>query len=103
MKSLEVKIRSKQGKRERLYEDFTDGILSAEDYQIMKQKFDEEYQIMTTRYNALQVMQHKLKKSLSNENNWLLHMQMFQNKQEINQEILNALVDKIVIYQDGKK
>ncbi|KGJ51427.1 hypothetical protein CIAN88_20915 [[Clostridium] innocuum] len=103
MKSLEVKIRSKQGKRERLYEDFTDGILSAEDYQIMKQKFDEEYQTLTTRYNALQVMQHKLKKSLSSENNWLLHMQKFQNKQEINEEILNALVDKIVVFQDGKK
>ena len=58
---------------------------------------------MTTRYNALQVMQHKLKKSLSSENNWLLHMQMFQNKREINEEILNALVDKIVIHQDDKK
>ena len=103
LKSLEVKIRSKQSKRERLYEDFTDGILSAVDYQIMKQKFDEEYQTMTTIYNALQVMQHKLKKSLSSENNWLLHMQMFQNKQEINEEILNALVDKIVIHQDGKQ
>lgn len=103
LKSLEVKIRSKQGKRERLYEDFTDGILSAEDYQVMKQKFNEEYQTMTTRYNALQVMQHKLKKSLSGENNWLLHMQMFQNKHEINEEILNALVDRIVIHQDGKE
>ena len=30
-------------------------------------------------------------------------MQMFQNKQEINEEILNALVDKIVIHQNGKE
>lgn len=103
LKSLEVKIRSKQGKRERLYEDFTDGILSAEDYQLMKQKFDDEYQMLTARYNTLQVMQHKLKKSLSSENDWLLHMQKFQNEQEINEDILNALIDKIIIHQEDKK
>ena len=101
--SLQLKMKSRQNKRERLYEDFTDGILSPEEYQFMKKKFDDEYQELSAQYNALLVLERKLKRTLSDENRWMLHMQSVQAAGELTHEVLEAMVDKILIYQVGKE
>lgn len=99
IQSILVKIKNRQGKRERLYEDFTDGILTPEEYQYMKQQFDDEYQSLNAKYNSLQMKQQKLKKALSYKNEWYVHMQMIQQSNEIDESVLEAMVDKITIHQ----
>lgn len=98
-RSVLLKMKNKQMKREKLYEDFTDGILTPEEYQYMKKKFDEEYQQLTSQYNALLVMERKLKKSLSDKNQWMLHMQSVKDAGELTEEVLKAMVDMIYVYQ----
>lgn len=71
---LSVQMKSRQAKRERLYEDFSDGILTAEEYTSMKQRFDEEYQTLNRELNAVLVRQAKLNKALSSNNKWLEHI-----------------------------
>ena len=99
IQSILVKIKNRQGKRERLYEDFTEGILTPEEYQYMKQQFDKEYQELNTQYNSLQMKQQKLKKALSDKNAWYLHMQMIQHSKDVDESVLKAMVDKIIVYQ----
>lgn len=103
MQSILVKIKNRQGKRERLYEDFTEGILTPEEYQYMKQQFDNEYQELNAQYNSLQIKQQRLRKALSDKNEWYLHMQMIQQSKEVDESVLKAMVDKIIIHQPALK
>lgn len=73
IQSVLVKIGGRQSKQERLYEDFTDGILSPEEYMQMKEQYDQEYQSLNAQLNQLQHEQAKLNKALSNH--WMVHMQ----------------------------
>ncbi|WP_373163773.1 hypothetical protein [Agathobaculum sp. Marseille-P7918] len=66
IQSVLVKIGGRQSKRERLYEDFTDGIPSPEEYRQMKEEYDQEYQSLNAQLNQLQHEQAKLNKALSN-------------------------------------
>ena len=102
-KSLAIKMKTKLAKREQLYEDYTDGILSPEEYQLMKQRFDNEYQQLSEQYNKLLVKERKLQKALSDENEWLVHIQKIKDQKNFTRDILEALVDKVLVYQTGKK
>lgn len=103
MQSIIVKIKNRQGKRERLYEDFTDGILTPEEYQYMKQQFDDEYQSLNAQYHSLQMKQQKLKKALSDKNEWYVHMQMIRQADEVDEKILEAMVDTVIVHQPELK
>lgn len=103
MQSILVKIKNRQGKRERLYEDFTDGILTPEEYQYMKQQFDEEYQALNAQYHSLQMKQQKLKKALSDKNEWYVHMQMIEKSSEVDEKIIEAMVDTVIVHQPKLK
>ena len=69
----------------------------------MKQRFDQEYQELNRQLNALQIMQAKLNKALSSENAWMRHIRMVERKKAMDKELLDALVDKILVYQEGEK
>lgn len=100
VQSLSVQLKSKQAKRERLYEDFRDGILSPEEYSMMKQRFDEEYQELNRELNGVLTRQAKLKRSLSSENNWMKSFRIAQDSKELTRELLEALVEKILVYEE---
>lgn len=102
-RSVLLKMKSRQAKREKLYEDFTDGILTPEEYQYMKKKFDDAYQQLNAQYNALLVMERKLEKSLSDKNQWMLHMQSVKDASELTEEVLKALIARIYVYQVDKE
>jgi hypothetical protein len=105
MQSLTIQLHSRRDKRERLYEDFTDGIITAEEYMVMKKRYDDEYQLISGELAEIQGRLARLKKSLSGQNKWLVHIRQFSDAQEFSPEMVEALVEKILVYQDedGKK
>lgn len=104
LRSVLTKINAIQGKRERLYEDYTEHILTPEDYVTLKKKYDDEYQALSAQVNALQVVQAKWTRAISGENRWFVHMQSIKNATELDRDVLNAVVKKIWIYEtDGQK
>lgn len=103
IKSVLMKIHQYMDKRERLYEDFSDGILSPEDYTSFKKRYEDEYQALNKQLNHLQTLQTRLNRSLSERNEWLVHMQTVQDATEFNRGLLVAMVDKILVYQVGKE
>lgn len=102
IQSVLVKIGGRQSKRERLYEDFTDGILSPEEYMQMKERYDQEYQSLNAQLNQLQHEQAKLNKALSGDNHWMIHMQKLQNTTTPDPELMKVLIDKIFVYEHEK-
>lgn len=102
IQSVTGKLSGRQSKRERLYEDFTDGILSPEEYMQMKERYDREYQSLNARLNQLQREQAKLKKILSADNRWMVHMQKLQDTTTPDPELMKLLIDKIFVYEQEK-
>lgn len=102
IQSVLIKIGGRQSKRERLYEDFTDGILSPEEYMQMKERFDQEYQSLNAQLNQLQHEQAKLNKALSGNNHWMIHMQRLKGQTTPDPELMKVLIDKIFVYEQEK-
>lgn len=102
IQSVLVKIGGRQSKRERLYEDFTDGILSPEEYMQMKERYDQEYQSLNAQLNQLQHEQVKLNKALSGNNHWMIHMQRLNGQTIPDPELMKVLIDKIFVYEQEK-
>lgn len=100
---ISLQMKDRQDKRERLYEDFTDGLLTPEDYTYMKKRYDDEYREFSAKLNAEQTRQAKLKKSLSGRNSWAVHMRKFTKVTELSEEMLKELIEKILVYQDAEK
>ena len=101
--STAAKIKMQQHRRERLYEDFADGILSAEEYQLVKKKYEDEYQRLTAQYNELLKQEYQLNRRLSDRNLWILNMQAAAGSDELTREVVEAVIDRILIYQKGKE
>ena len=102
IQSVLVKIGGRQSKQERLYEDFTDGILSPEEYMQMKERYDQEYQSLNAQLNQLQHEQAKLNKALSENNHWMIHMQRLNGQTIPDPELMKVLIDKIFVYEQEK-
>ena len=100
IQSLSIQLNNRRDKRERLYEDFSDGILSPEEYMAMKKKYDAEYQEISAKLMDVQMRLMRLKKSLSGNNEWLVHIRQFVDAEKFSQEMVDALVEAIKVYQD---
>ena len=100
---LTIQMKSKQAKREHLYEDFRDGILTPEEYTMMKQRFDEEYQQLNRELNAVLVQQAKLNRALSSENKWMEHMRLAADGGELTRELVEALIEKVLVYENAER
>lgn len=102
IQSVPVKIAGRQSKREQLYEDFTDGMLSPEEYMQMKERYDQEYQSLNAQLNQLQKEQAKLNKTLSGNNHWMIHIQRLRGQTSPDPELMKVFIDKIFVYEKEK-
>jgi DNA invertase Pin-like site-specific DNA recombinase len=102
MLALSKKISSVQQKRSHLYEDYNDQLISAEDYQFLKQRYDEEQSMLSLRVKEIQRQSIRLGKNLSPENRWLSVMKSLEGKMDLDNELLRALVAKVLIYQSSE-
>ena len=97
-----ARLQKRQRNKEMLYEDYTDGVLSAEDYVYHKQKYDDECKELSSRLNTLEVDRRKLNTALSQNNRWLKNIKGLLKTRKITREIADAFVDNITVYDtDG--
>ena len=96
-----AQLQKRQRNREMLYEDYADGILSAEDYIYHKQKYDDECRELSSRLNTLEVNRRKLVKTLSSDNGWLKNVKMLIKTKTVTREIADAFVENITVYDDN--
>lgn len=90
-----------QNKREQLYNDYVDGILSAGDYMELKTRFDTAYQEQSSRLNQLSVELARLNRMLSDENKWLVNIRNIRKARKLTPEIAQAMIDHINVYKTG--
>ena len=97
---IREKIRSVQAKRERLYEDYTDGILSAEEYFYAKESFNSEYEKLNGLLEMAVAQQKEYQETVSPENKWINMMKRVNKTDHLSRELVDTVLDKVLVYKD---
>lgn len=98
---ITARLSKRQRNCETLYEDYADGVLSAEDYIYHKQKYDDECKELSSRLNTLEVECRKLARTISADNKWLKNIKALLKEKTVTREIADAFVENIIVYDDN--
>lgn len=101
VKGLGIRACSARDRRERLYEDFADGIITSGEYAELKKGYDDEYGRASAELAEAEARLARLSRALSGNNEWLMHIRQFDGESRFSREMLDELVEKILIYKDG--
>lgn len=85
-------------KLERLLEDATDGVLDREEYLRIKMAYIEEHALIEAREEEETARRESFQKALHSTEAWLKAIQKYREVPVIDRELVDALVDKILVY-----
>lgn len=89
-------------KRESLYENYTEGLLDADEYQFAKQSYDAKAEEIQIQLKAAREKKHQLERVLSDGGEWLAALRKVEQETAVNQDMVNEMVNKICVYEDGR-
>lgn len=83
-------------------EDYQDGILSEQDYAMMKSNYDEEKNRLQKELDAMLAEKLRQETTLSRENKWISTFRRFESEQQLSSMMISALVERIDIYDNAR-
>ena len=99
---LTQELKKVNSRREGLFESFAEGILDEADYQYAKKSYDEEYASLEKQLSEAKSRKKELDGVLTANNEWLQAMHKVEDATELDQDLVNALVKKVLIYEDDR-
>lgn len=97
MLALQVKISETEEHQHKLYEDYADGILDAEDYQNIKEQYVADAQRMQDELAGLEVKRKRLEKTIDDYSKIVKHLEQYLDNREFNPELVHELVERVSI------
>ena len=97
MLALQVKISETEERQHKLYEDYADGILDAEDYQNIKEQYVADAQRMQDELAGLEVKRKRLEKTIDDYSKIVKHLEQYLDNREFNPELVHELVERVSI------
>ena len=95
------KLTLAQRKRARLYEDYVAEILDTEEYLFAKKTYDEEVEKWNNELDRLVAENNAYKEAMSPKNLWVKVMRSVKNIKKLTQELVDATIERIEIYDGG--
>jgi hypothetical protein len=83
-----------------LREDLKDGILTEQDYAMMKADYDDEKDRLQKSLDELIAERSKQNEIVSPENKWLSEFRRFESDQHLSAGMVAALIEQIKVYED---
>ena len=99
---LTQELKKVNSRREGLFESFAEGILDEADYQYAKKSYDEEYASLEKQLSEAKSRKKELDGVLTANNEWLQAMHKVEDATELDQDLVSALVKKVLIYEDNR-
>jgi len=99
---LTQELKKINSRREGLFESFAEGILDEADYQYAKKSYDEGYDRLEKQLSEAKQRKKELDGVLTANNEWLQAMHEVQGSSELDQGLVNALVKKVLVYEDNR-
>ena len=97
MLALQVKISETEERQHKLYEDYADGVLDAEDYQNIKEQYVADAQRMQDELAGLEVKRKRLEKTIDDYSKIVKHLEQYLDNREFNSELVHELVERVSI------
>ena len=90
------------GRREHLFESFTEGVLDEAEYRFAKQKYDDEAAELGKRLSEARAKKKQLDEVLTLDNKWLSAMREAEDKTEVDSELVKHLIKAVKIYEEKR-
>lgn len=84
-----------------LYPDFKDGIINADQYRIMKQKYEQAQKDLTQSIEKIKASLGEADTHTAVTNDFIEHFKKHGNIKSLTRPILTELIDRIVVHEDG--
>lgn len=89
-------------KREGLYENFIEGILTEEEYRFARERYEEQAALLQQRLDKAKENKEKLENILSGNNEWIMAMHRIESAEGLDQAMADDLVKKVTAYEDHR-
>lgn len=100
--SIKIRLNALNKKRMGLYEDYDEGILDEEEYTFAKQSFEEQYEKLSKLLDEAVQRKNRFIESISPDNKWLAMMRNASGLAELTQELVGAMIEKVILFEDGR-
>ena len=96
------KLASAQRKRKRLYEDYVEGILDETEYRFAKTSYEKESETWNRHLDELVARRTEYHEAMSSKNKWVKAMRSVNSTKQLTQEIVDATIERINVYDGGE-
>lgn len=100
--SIKIKLNALKKRRAGLYEDYAEGVLNEEEYAFAKQTYEEQYEALSRLLDEAVERRERFLESISPENKWLTMMRGVAGMTELTQELVDAIIEKVLVYDGGR-
>lgn len=100
--SVKLRLNALKKKRAGLYESYAEGILNEEEYAFAKQTYEEQYEALNRLLDEAVERRERFLESISPDNKWLTMMRSVAGMTELTQELVDAVIEKVLVYGEGR-
>lgn len=100
--SLRLRINGIRKKNKQLYLEFTENILSQQEYLYAKESFQEELTILEQSLTDLLEQKEQFNEAMSTNNKWITLMKSVSKARKLNQPLVDTAIEKVLVYQDER-
>ncbi len=99
---LAQELKKVNGRREHLFESFTEGVLDETEYRFAKQKYVDEAAELEKKLSEARSRKKQLNKVLTLDNKWIAAMREAEDKSEVDSELVRSLIKSVKIYVEKR-
>jgi len=100
--SVSLKLKGISGKCKRLYEDYTEGILDETEYTFIKADYEKQTERLQAQLDELIQRRNSYAEAMSPNSKWIRLMKEVKNTDQLNQDLVDAVIEKVLVYEDGE-
>ena len=91
-----------QGRRKRLYEDYVEGILSADEYSETREVYESKLAQFEVEYEQAVAELDRFRENISSKNRWVRMLKGVGRSDRLTQEMVDSLIERVMLFSDKK-
>ena len=101
LRSIKVKRKNTEAKLEQLLVDLTDGLLNKEEYEYLKSRYSAECEQLLREENVFMQKASEKQQTVMTAKKWLEQLKRYHTLEEIDREMMDLLVKRVLIYRNN--
>lgn len=102
IRGVTQKMEAVHRKHTKLYEDYVDGVLDAEEYGFAKKAYMDEGERLNLQLDELVAEKKAYEDAMSPKNLWITLMHSVRNMKKLSQELVDATIERINVYEGNR-